>query len=41
LALGRQPAENEFSAAQQLATERRLETVCWALLNASEFLYLP
>ena len=40
IAYGRPPAEKESSRAAALAKEHGLETLCWAMLNSSEFLYL-
>jgi hypothetical protein len=40
LALGRPPSEAETRRAAALAGEHGLESLCWVLLNASEFLYL-
>jgi hypothetical protein len=39
-ALGRRPTDEERLAAVAAARDRGLESVCWALLNASEFLYV-
>jgi len=39
-ALGRPPDADERSLAVAAAGERGLESVCWALLNTSEFLYV-
>ena len=41
LALGRRPNAVELSAARAVATEFGLETVCRALFNSNEFLFLP
>jgi hypothetical protein len=40
LALGRPPGPAEHKAALQTAAQHGLETVAWALFNASEFGYL-
>jgi hypothetical protein len=40
IALGRAPSSAEALAAAKLAKEHGLESVCWVLLNASEFLYV-
>ena len=40
LALGRSPSESEAARAIDLARGEGLQSVCWALLNASEFQYL-
>jgi hypothetical protein len=40
LALGRSPTPGESTAAAALAREHGLESVCWALFNSSEFLYV-
>ncbi len=40
LTLGRQPSQKESDRATTVAREHGLQTVCWALLNSSEFLYL-
>ncbi|MHC4994760.1 MAG: DUF1553 domain-containing protein [Planctomycetota bacterium] len=39
-AFGREPAPNETRQAVTLAKEHGLNETCWALLNASEFLYV-
>ena len=39
-AFGRPPTEQEAAQAGALAREHGLESLCWVLLNASEFLYL-
>ena len=39
-ALGRPPDADERRLAVAAAGERGLESVCWALLNTSEFLYV-
>lgn len=39
LALGRSPTPAEIKRAHALAAEQGLETVCWILLNANEFVY--
>jgi hypothetical protein len=41
LAFGRSPDADESAAAQQLLREQGLPELCRALLNASEFLWLP
>lgn len=40
LALGRTPKAEETARAVAAAKERGLKSVCWALLNSSEFVYL-
>jgi hypothetical protein len=40
LALSRSPSETERDRAMNLAREHGLGSVCWVLLNASEFLYV-
>ena len=40
LAFGRQPRSEERARAAKLAQEHGMESVCWVLFNASEFLYL-
>jgi hypothetical protein len=40
LALGRPPTADEQQATAQLVQEQDLESACWVLLNASEFLYV-
>src|SRR5262249_26291623 len=40
LALSRSPREEEIRQAAALAQEHGMESVCWALLNASEFSYV-
>jgi hypothetical protein len=40
LALGRKPTPREAERAEKLVREHGLESLCWALLNSSEFLYL-
>ncbi len=40
LALGRVPEPAEVAATVRLLTEHGLESVCWVLLNSSEFLYV-
>jgi hypothetical protein len=40
LALGRGPTPLEAAEAAGLARDHGLETLCWALFNSSEFLYL-
>ena len=39
-ALGRAPTQQESQEAGALAKDHGLETLCWALLNASEFMYV-
>jgi len=39
-ALGRRPTDEERQRAVSAARERGLHSVCWALLNSSEFLYV-
>jgi hypothetical protein len=39
-ALGRVPTDDELAASVDLASKAGLESACWALLNASEFLYV-
>src|SRR5205807_8055677 len=39
LAFGRAPMANEEVAAKRLCRDSGLESFCWVLLNASEFLY--
>src|SRR5262249_17339895 len=39
-ALGRPPTKAEAGRAAALAKEHGLESLCWVLLNASEFLYV-
>ena len=39
LAFGRQPRADEAARAVKLVGEHGLESLCWVLLNASEFLY--
>ncbi|HLJ12050.1 MAG TPA: DUF1553 domain-containing protein [Planctomycetaceae bacterium] len=39
-ALARPPTDRELAAAGALAAKGGLESVCWALLNSSEFLYV-
>lgn len=41
LTLGRKPSETESAAAQQAARDYGLDTVCRALFNSNEFLFLP
>lgn len=41
LTLGREPESGELSAAESLVNDHGLMTVCRALLNSNEFLYLP
>lgn len=40
LAFGRPPSAVESAEARKLLDEHGLDSVCWALLNASEFLYV-
>ena len=40
LAFGRRPRADEAKDAAALVREHGLESVCWALFNASEFLYV-
>ena len=40
LALGRPPTAAEAQLAQAAAQERGLPSVCWALLNSTEFVYV-
>ncbi|MFN0165519.1 MAG: DUF1553 domain-containing protein [Bryobacteraceae bacterium] len=40
LALGRDPEEDELAQSLRLAGQHGLETFCWGLFNASEFLYV-
>src|SRR5262249_1984506 len=40
LAFGRPPTADERNATDKLVTEQGLDSACWALLNASEFLYV-
>lgn len=40
LALGRKPGAQELQRAEVLVREHGLESFCWVLLNASEFLYV-
>jgi hypothetical protein len=39
-ALGRPPSPEEVRRAVGLAVEHGMESFCWVLLNANEFLYL-
>ena len=41
IVFSRPPQPGEASACAKVARENGLETVCWTLFNASEFLYLP
>jgi len=41
LTLGRQPSDDELSASLATAESHKLETVCRALLNCNEFLFVP
>ena len=40
LAFGRPPTDAETARAEKVTKEAGLKAVCWALLNASEFVYL-
>jgi hypothetical protein len=40
LAFGREPRREESKSAAALVREHGLESLCWALLNSSEFLYV-
>ena len=40
LAFGRPPTDAERDRAARVAREAGLKAVCWALLNASEFVYV-
>ena len=40
LALGREPGAKELDGAKELLADHGLQSVCWALLNSSEFLYM-
>ncbi len=40
LAFGRKPDAGEISHAVEVARQNGMESVCWALLNANEFLYV-
>jgi hypothetical protein len=40
LALGRSPSATELDRATAAARDRGLQSVCWALLNSTEFLYV-
>ena len=40
LAIGRGPTTDEFTRAAAAARERGLHSVCWALLNSTEFIYV-
>jgi hypothetical protein len=40
LALGRPPSHAELQAAEAAARERGVASVCWALLNSTEFVYV-
>jgi hypothetical protein len=39
-ALGRLPTDDELAAGVDLVLKEGLDSTCWALLNASEFLYV-
>ena len=41
LAYGRRPEEEEVELLEALEKEHGLDSVCLAILNSSEFLYLP
>ncbi len=38
--LARQPSPDELKEAEKLAASTRLENLCWALLNSTEFVYI-
>jgi hypothetical protein len=40
LSLSRPPRKDETTRAAALAQEHGMESVCWVLLNSSEFLYV-
>jgi hypothetical protein len=40
LAFAREPRGNEAKESLALANEHGMESVCWVLFNASEFLYV-
>jgi hypothetical protein len=40
MAFGREPRREEAKEAATLVREHGLESLCWALLNSSEFLYV-
>jgi len=40
LALGRRPTAEEALRAEKVAQERGLTSLCWALLNSTEFVYV-
>jgi hypothetical protein len=40
LTLGREPRRDEAREAATLVRQHGLESLCWALLNSSEFLYV-
>jgi len=40
LAFGRRPSSPELTQALQVARQNGMQSVCWALLNANEFLYM-
>jgi hypothetical protein len=40
LAFGREPSADETARSRTLAAEQKLETLCWGLFNASEFLHV-
>jgi hypothetical protein len=41
LAYGRPPTSKEAVKATAFVRQNGLESLCWALFNSSEFLYLP
>jgi hypothetical protein len=40
LTLGRLPTAEEAARGKQVAEERGLESLCWVLLNSTEFIYV-
>ena len=40
LAYGRSPDRREMAASRRLVQDHGLESLCWGLLNSSEFLYV-
>ncbi len=40
LTLGRRPSPEELTRARRVADERGLTSVCWALLNSTELIYV-
>ena len=40
MTLGRKPSEDEAKRAESVANERGLASVCWALFNSTEFIYV-